>query len=112
VFSVRPDGLAMGWNSMPSCRPSAKTLDLYQLQLCANVFNLTWLEIVPRGYRLLKDQEVRLQDEISNRLCALAAKGINDPDLLQALTVATVGLRQRIRRRSPTRLGTPKPRAG
>ena len=90
---------------MPFFRPPANDLDPYQLQMCASVFRQTWSEIVPRGYQLPKSQETRLQDEISQRLCALAAQGCNNPDMLIGLTVASVGLHERMRRQSPIRCG-------
>jgi hypothetical protein len=90
---------------MPFFRPPANDLDPYQLDLCASVFRQTWSEIVPRGCRLSKSQETRLQDEISQRLCALAAQGLTNPDMLIGLTVATVGLQERMRRQSPIRNG-------
>ena len=42
----------------------------------------TWLEIVSRAFYLSKEQEARLQAEVSERLCALAANGISDPEML------------------------------
>src|SRR6478672_12537651 len=75
---------------MPFFKPPKNTLDPYQLELCANVFRQTWLEIVPRGCRLPTREETRLQNEVSDKLCAFAAKGVTDPSMLQAPTVATV----------------------
>jgi hypothetical protein len=77
---------------MPFFEPPEDTLDPYQLELLANVFRQTWSEIVPRGYRLPQSYELRLQKEVSGRLCALATAGVMDPKTLQALTVATVRL--------------------
>jgi len=78
---------------MPLFRGHPKnTLDPYQLELLASVFRQTWSEFVPRGYRLPQHQELRLQKEVSGRLCALATNGVMDPEALQALTVATVRL--------------------
>jgi hypothetical protein len=94
---------------MPSFRPPANTLDPYQLELCASIFGRTWSEIVPRGYRLPEYEVARLQAEISKRLTELAAQGLSDPETLQWLTIATVGLRERKRRRSSRRFGTPGP---
>jgi hypothetical protein len=73
-------------------KPPENTLDPYQLELLASVFRQTWSEIVPRSYRLPQSQELRLQKEMSGRLCALATTGVMDPETLQALTVATVRL--------------------
>ena len=87
--------------SMPSFKPPANTLDRYQLELCADAFKRTWLEIA-RGFRLGPSQEERLQTEVSAKLCFFAAKGVLDPTVLQGLTVATVrfqrgtGRRQRL----------------
>ena len=87
---------------MPFFKPPENTLDPYQLELCANVFRQTWLEIVPRGCRLPTREETRLQNEVSDKLCAFAAKGVTDPSMLQALTVATVRF---YRRTKPTLRG-------
>jgi len=88
---------------MPFFEAPENTLDPYQLELLASVFRQTWSEIVPRGYRLPQRQELRLQKEVSGRLCALATTGVMDAETLQALTVATVRLfprksRQRVAR--------------
>jgi hypothetical protein len=77
---------------MPFFEPPENTLDPYQLELLASVFRQTWSEIVPRGYRLPQSRELRLQKEVSGRLCALATTGVMDAETLQALTVATVRL--------------------
>jgi hypothetical protein len=78
---------------MPYFKPP--TLAPYQLELLASVFRTTWSEILPRGYRLPHTEEQRLQSEISDRLCSLAAKGLIDPVMLQALTVAMVKVHPR-----------------
>ena len=78
------------------------TLDKYQLELLTSVFQRTWSEIVPRGYRLPQSQELRLQEEVSPRLCALATTGVMDPQTLQAVTVATIRLHPRKTRRRVT----------
>jgi hypothetical protein len=75
---------------MPFFKPPTNALAPYQLELLASVFRTTWSEILPRGRRLPQTEEQRLQSEISSRLCSLAAKGLIDPLMLQALTVATV----------------------
>ena len=72
---------------MPFFKPPTNTLAPYQLELRS--------EILPRGYRLPHTEEQRLQSEISDRLCSLAAKGLIDPVMLQALTVATVKVHPR-----------------
>jgi hypothetical protein len=88
---------------MPFFKPPANTLAPYQLELLASIFREAWTEIVPTGYRLPQDEERRLQSEISARLCWLAGKGLGDPVVLRALTVATVRLQPRkMRRRSLT----------
>jgi hypothetical protein len=88
---------------MPFFEAPENTLDPYQLELLASVFRQTWSEIVPRGYRLPQRQELRLQKEVSGRLCALATNGVMDPETLQALTVATVRLFPRKSRQSVAR---------
>jgi hypothetical protein len=76
---------------MPFFEPPEDTLDSYQLELLASVFRQTWSEIVPTGYRLPQSKELRLQKEVSERLCALlATAGVMDPMTLQALTVASI----------------------
>ena len=76
---------------MPFFKPPENTLDPYQLELLASVFRQTWSEIVPKGYRLPQSKELRLQKEVSERLCALlATAGVMDPMTLQALTVASI----------------------
>jgi hypothetical protein len=80
---------------MPFFKPPANTLAPYQLELLASIFREAWREIVPMGYRLPQDEEQRLQGEISTRLCWLAGKGLGDPVVLRALTVATVRLQPR-----------------
>ena len=87
---------------MPSFKPTENTLDPYQLELCANVFRQTWSEIVPRGCRLPTREETLLQNDMSDKLCAFAAKGVTDPSMLQALTVAKVRF---YRRTKPTLRG-------
>ena len=74
---------------MPFFKPPANTLDRHQLELCAEAFRQTWLEIA-RGFRLRPSQEERLQSEVSAKLCFFAAKGVIDPSVLQGLTLATV----------------------
>jgi len=85
-------------------------LDNYQLELCESAFRQAWSEIVPRRRQLPKSDETRLQDEISQRLCALASQGLSNPDMLIGLTVATVGLRERVRLQSRIRHRAPKSR--
>jgi hypothetical protein len=75
--------------------PPGNALDPFQLELLTSVFRQTWSEIVPRGYRLPQSEELRLQREVSRRLCMLATNGVMDPEMLQALTVATVRLFRR-----------------
>ena len=81
---------------MPFIKPPTNNLAPYQLELLASIFRTTWSEILPRGYRLPRAEEQRLQSEISDRLCSLAAKGLVDPVMLQGLTVATVRVHPRI----------------
>ena len=71
---------------MPFIKPPTNNLAPYQLELLASIFRTTWSEILPRGYRLPRAEEQRLQSEISDRLCSLAAKGLVDPVMLQGLT--------------------------
>ena len=85
---------------MPFFEPPENTLDPYQLEVLASVFQQTWSEIVPRNYRLPPSQKQRLQKEVSERLCSLATKGLLDPEMLQAMTVATVRLPPRTSRRA------------
>ena len=85
---------------MPFFEPPENTLDPYQLEVLASVFQQTWSEIVPRNYRLPRSQKQRLQKEVSERLCSLATKGLLDPEMLQAMTVATVRLPPRTSRRA------------
>jgi hypothetical protein len=87
---------------MPFFEPKS-ALDPFQRELLASVFRQTWSEIVPRGYRLPQSQEMRLQKEVSDRLCALAANGVMDPETLQALTLATVRLFPRKGRETVTK---------
>ena len=47
---------------MPFFKPPANTLDPYQLELCADAFRQTWIEIAG-GYHLPPFQEERLQSE-------------------------------------------------
>jgi hypothetical protein len=101
--------LKAAWKPMPFFKPPENTLDQYQLELLASVFRQTWSEIVPKGYRLPQSQELRLQKEVSARLCALATTGVMDPETLHALTVATVRLHPRKnRQRVPRRLSLEK----
>jgi hypothetical protein len=78
-------GEGLGGMALPSaaefleCHPlsSPKTpqtyqLDNYQLELCESAFRQAWSEIVPRSRQLPKNDETRLQDEISQRLWAHA----------------------------------------
>jgi hypothetical protein len=67
----------------------------YQLELCADAFRQAWAAIVRPGCHLPKEEETRLENEISNRLCFFAARGAIDPQILQGLTVATVKFHQR-----------------
>ena len=53
-----PNRLDRRW--MPFFKPPANTLDRHQLELCAEAFRQTWLEIA-RGFRLRPSQEERLQ---------------------------------------------------
>jgi hypothetical protein len=71
---------------MPFIKPPTNNLAPYQLELLASIFRTTLSEILPRGYRLPRAEEQRLQSEISDRLCSLAAKGLVDPVMLQGLT--------------------------
>ena len=50
---------------MPFFEPPENTLDPYQLEVLASVFQQTWSEIVPRNYRLPRSQKQRLQKEVS-----------------------------------------------
>ena len=84
---------------MPCFEPPENT-DPYQLEVLASVFQQTWSEIVPRNYPLPRSQKQRLQKEVSERLCSLATKGLLDPEMLQAMTVATVRLPPRTSRRA------------
>ena len=109
-----PDGKALPKRldrfSMPFFKPPANTLHPYQLELCADAFRQTWIEIAG-GYHLPPFQEERLQTEVSAKLCFFAAKGVMDLGVLQGLTVATVKFQPRTgRRRRLT--GTPQPLAG
>ena len=76
-----PDGKALPKRldrfSMPFFKPPANTLDPYQLELCADAFRQTWIEIAG-GYHLPPFQEERLQTEVSAKLCFFAAKGVMD----------------------------------
>jgi hypothetical protein len=94
---------------MPFFKPPANTLDTYQLELCADAFRRTWLEIAGL-YRLPPSQEKRLQTEVSAKLCFFAGKGVIDPTMLQGLTVTTVKFQRGTGRR--LRLGTPNSIAG
>jgi hypothetical protein len=85
---------------MPFFEPPENNLDRYQLEVLASVFQQTWSEIVPKNYPLPRSQKQRLQKEVSERLCALATKGMLDPEMLQAMTVATVRLPPRTSRRA------------
>jgi hypothetical protein len=89
---------------MPFFRPPPNVLDSYQLELCADAFRQAWAAIVRPGCHLPKEEETRLENEISDRLCFLAARGVIDPQTLQGLTVATVRLHQR----PPLRGGRPR----
>ena len=80
---------------MPFFKPPPNTLDPYQLELCADAFRRAWAAIVPTGCRLPNGEETRLENEVSDRLCFFAARGVIDPQTLQGLTVATVKLHQR-----------------
>ena len=80
---------------MPFIKPPTNNLAPYQLELLASIFRTTWSEILPKEYRLPRAEEQRLQSEISDRLCSLAAKGLVDPVMLQGFTVATVRVHPR-----------------
>ena len=80
---------------MPSFRPPPNSLDYYQLELCADAFRRTWLAIVPTGRHLPNAEQTCLENEVSERLCFFASKGVVDPQTLQGLTVATVKLHRR-----------------
>jgi hypothetical protein len=80
---------------MPFFRPPPNVLDPYQLELCADAFRQAWAAIVRPGCHLPKEEETRLENEISNRLCFFAASWVIDPQILQGLTVATVKFHQR-----------------
>jgi hypothetical protein len=98
---------------LPRCpffKPPANALEPYQLELLASVFSESWAEIVPRGCPLPHNEEERLQIKVSARLCSLAAKGLMDPGLLHAVTVATVFHHRTGRRRKS--MGTRDPIAG
>jgi hypothetical protein len=95
---ARPDWMALPQQhgpSMPFFKPGPNTLDPYQRQLCADTFKQTWAAIIPTGCRLPTEEEIRLEHEVSDRLCFFAARGVVDPQTLQGLTVATVKLHQR-----------------
>ena len=75
---------------MPFFRPPPNVLDPYQLELCADAFRQAWAAIVRPG-----EEKIRLENEISDRLCFFAARGVIDPQTFKGLTVATVRLHQR-----------------
>jgi hypothetical protein len=85
---------------MPFFRPPPNSLDPYQLELCASAFRQAWCEIVRLRPYMSNEEKTRLQTQTSERLCAFAAAGIIDLETLRGLTVATVGLRRGIKRRS------------
>jgi hypothetical protein len=80
-------------------KPPPNTLAPYQRELLTSVFREAWAEIVPKGYRLPRIEKYRLQNKVSERLCTLAAKGVVDPWALRVLTVATIKVDPRYRRR-------------
>ena len=93
---LKPDGMALPQQRASlDFRPPPNVLDPYQLELCADAFRQAWAAIVRPGCHLPKEEETRLENEISDRLCFLAARGVIDPQTLQGLTVATVRLHQR-----------------
>jgi hypothetical protein len=75
---------------MASLKPPTKSLQPDELELLGQTFNAVWatIETSELDRDLGKDEELRTA--VSKRLCALAAGGVTDPELLRELTLASI----------------------
>ena len=79
---------------MPSFKPPTKTptksFQPDELELLGQTFNAIWTTIKTSesDRDLARDEELRTA--VSERLCALAAGGMKDPELLRELTLASL----------------------
>jgi hypothetical protein len=75
---------------MASLKPPTKSLQPDELELLGQTFNAVWatIETSELDRDLAKDEELRTA--VSKRLCALAAGGVTDPELLRELTLANL----------------------
>jgi len=96
---------------MASFRPPTKSFQPDELELLGRTFNDIWVTIKSSGPDRYLAKEDELRTAVSERLCALAAGGVTDPELLRELTLASLSRgpkRSRARHRAKSTTTQPK----